>query len=85
MRSLNCLSYLRLFCVSVLTFTFLIVPSMCEGATVKGIVTNKTTNKPDAGEEVVLVALTQNMQDVARTKTDGAGHYSIELPTRECI
>ncbi len=54
--------------------------SRCEGATVKGVVTNKTTNKPDAGDEVVLVALTQNMQDVVRTKTDGAGRYSIDLP-----
>ncbi len=34
----------------------------------KGVVTNKTTNKPDAGDVVVLVALTQNMQDVAHTK-----------------
>ncbi|MEI9977585.1 MAG: carboxypeptidase regulatory-like domain-containing protein [Edaphobacter sp.] len=64
---------------TLLAFLFA-VPSLCEGATVKGVVTNKTTNKPDAGDEVVLVALTQNMQDIARTRTDGAGRYSIELP-----
>jgi hypothetical protein len=65
---------------SMLLVCLLAGASLCEGATVKGIVTNKTTNKPDVGDEVVLVALTQNMQDVARTKTDSKGHYSIELP-----
>jgi hypothetical protein len=53
--------------------------SWCEGETVKGVVTNRTTNKPGAGDEVVLVALTQNMQDVAHTRTDSAGRYSIDL------
>ncbi len=54
--------------------------SRCEAATVKGVVTNRTTNKPDAGDEVVLVSLTQNMQDVMRTRTDISGRYSIDLP-----
>ena len=49
-------------------------------ATVKGTVTNKTTNKPDANDDVVLIALAQNMQEIARTKTDSSGRYSIDLP-----
>jgi hypothetical protein len=49
-------------------------------ATVKGTVTNKTTNRPDANDDVVLIALAQNMQEIARTKTDANGHYRIDLP-----
>lgn len=80
MRILKYLLRPCLLYVSALMLLLLVVPSLCEGATVKGVVTNRTTNKPDTGDEVVLVALTQNMQDVARTKTDNAGRYSIELP-----
>ncbi len=47
---------------------------------VTGTVTNKTTNKPSAGDDVVLLQLAQGMQELARTKTDSRGHYSIEVP-----
>jgi hypothetical protein len=49
-------------------------------AAVEGTVTNKTTNKPGANDDVVLIALAQNMQEVAKTKTDSRGHYRIDLP-----
>jgi len=52
----------------------------CYGATLTGRVINKTTNKPDAGEEVVLIALTRSMQEVARTRIDAKGRYSFVLP-----
>lgn len=56
------------------------LPSMCYAAAVTGTVRNKTTNKPDAGDDVVLIALTQRMEEVAHAKTDADGRYSIELP-----
>jgi hypothetical protein len=49
-------------------------------ATVTGKVTNRTTNKPSAGDDVVLIGFAQGMQESARTKTDAAGHYSIDVP-----
>lgn len=49
-------------------------------ATVRGTVTNKTTNRPDGNDDVVLIALAQNMQEVSRTKTDAKGRYQLELP-----
>ena len=49
-------------------------------ATVTGKVTNQTTNKPAAGDDVVLIAFAQGMQEAARTTTDATGHYSIEVP-----
>src|SRR6201999_3694574 len=49
-------------------------------ATVTGTVTNKTINKAAGGDDVVLIAFAQGMQEAARTKTDAKGHYSIEVP-----
>jgi hypothetical protein len=49
-------------------------------ATVTGVVTNKTNNKPSAGDDVVLLQLAQGMQELARTKTDSRGRFSIEVP-----
>ncbi|RXS95776.1 carboxypeptidase regulatory-like domain-containing protein [Silvibacterium dinghuense] len=49
-------------------------------ATVTGMVTDKTTNKPAAGDDVVLIGFGQGMQEAGRTKTDGTGHYSIDVP-----
>ncbi len=71
----------RLFvCAGVLLACLLAAPCLCFAATVTGTVRNKTTNKPDAGDDVVLIALTQSMQEIARARTDAAGRYSIELP-----
>jgi hypothetical protein len=71
----------RLRSHAALAFTLLfagLAPAMA--ATVSGIVTDKTTNKPAAGDDVVLIAFAQGMQEAARTKTDGTGHYSIDVP-----
>ncbi|WP_345944998.1 carboxypeptidase regulatory-like domain-containing protein [Granulicella sp. dw_53] len=45
-----------------------------------GTVTNKTTNKPSAGDDVVLIRLAQGMQELSRTKTDAKGHFTLEVP-----
>jgi hypothetical protein len=47
---------------------------------ITGIVTNKTTNKPSAGDDVVLIRLAQGMQEAARTKTDAKGRFTLEIP-----
>jgi len=47
---------------------------------ITGTVTNATTAKPSAGDEVTLLALSQGMQEVARTKTDARGHFSFAAP-----
>jgi len=45
-----------------------------------GTVTNKTTNKPAAGDDVVLIRLAQGMQEAARTKTDAQGNFTLNVP-----
>ena len=47
---------------------------------ITGVVTNKTTNKPSAGDDVVLIKLQQGMQEAARTKTDARGRFKLEIP-----
>jgi hypothetical protein len=49
-------------------------------ATITGNVTNGTTKTPAAGDTVVLIALDQRMQEIARSKTDDKGHFTIEAP-----
>ncbi len=48
--------------------------------TITGTVTNKTNNKPAAGDDVVLIRLAQGMQEASRTKSDAHGHFSLDVP-----
>lgn len=47
---------------------------------ITGTVTNKTTNKPAAGDDVVLIRLSQGMQETTRTKTDAHGRFTLDVP-----
>jgi hypothetical protein len=47
---------------------------------ITGVVTNKTTNKPAAGDDVVLIRLQQGMQEASRTKTDSHGRFTLDVP-----
>jgi hypothetical protein len=49
-------------------------------ASITGTVTNKTNNKPAAGDDVVLIRLAQGMQESTRAKTDSKGHFSLDVP-----
>src|SRR5580700_11081782 len=44
-----------------------------------GTVKNSTTNKPAAGDDVVLLKLGQGMEEAGRTKADAQGHFSFKL------
>lgn len=54
--------------------------ALAHAAAITGTVTNKTTNKPSAGDTVVLVSVQAGMSDAATTTTNAAGHYSIDAP-----
>ena len=47
--------------------------------TLSGTVTNGTTNKPAAGDEVILINLANGMDVAANTKADSAGKFSFTL------
>lgn len=47
--------------------------------TLTGTVTNGTTNKPAAGDEVILINLSNGMDVAANTKADSSGKFSFTL------
>jgi hypothetical protein len=48
--------------------------------TITGTVINGTTHKPAVRAEVVLIKLSQGMEEAARTRTDASGRFSFHLP-----
>jgi hypothetical protein len=61
----------------------LLLASPALATQITGTVTNGTTNKPSAGDEVVLLSLAGGMDEVSRTKTDNQGRYSLTLPDNQ--
>jgi LPXTG-motif cell wall-anchored protein len=58
----------------------LLVSAGAFAAQITGTVTNATTNKPSSGDEVTLLSLASGMQEIATTKTDSQGHYTLNVP-----
>lgn len=69
---------LRAFAASL---TLVLSALLAHAATpITGTVVNKTTGKPSAGDDVVLIQLQQAMQESTRTTTDARGHFSLAVP-----
>ena len=58
-------------------FTLTLASSAAQ--TLTGTITNGTTNKPAAGDEVILINLTTTMEIAANTKADSNGKFSFNL------
>ncbi|MGD1107562.1 MAG: carboxypeptidase regulatory-like domain-containing protein [Terracidiphilus sp.] len=63
-----------------LNLSLLFAGAMAQAATVSGTVTDKTTNKPAAGDAVTLLEPMSGMSEVGRASTDAQGRYSLNLP-----
>lgn len=57
----------------------LLLVSFAMAENLTGIVTNATTNKPSAGDDVILIKLAQGMEEAGRVKSDGKGRFSLPL------
>ena len=53
--------------------------SLGHAATLSGTVTNGTSGKPSAGDQVVLIKLAAGMDEVGHAKTDSQGKYSFSV------
>jgi hypothetical protein len=63
-----------------LVVLILITLSSVAGAQVlTGTATNGSTNKPAAGDEIILINLSNGMEIAAKTKADSAGKFSFKL------
>ena len=67
------------FSTSIPAVALLCLATTAFASTLTGVVTNKTTNKPSAGDEVTLIRLQQGMQESAHTKTDAKGHFTLDI------
>ena len=61
------------------TLTTLLFSAYAVAQVLTGTVTNGTTGKPAAGDEVVLLTLAQGMEESGHTKTDSRGNFSFKL------
>lgn len=52
-----------------------------EAETIRGVVRNGTTNKPSAGDSVILKKIAAGMQEVAKTKSNAKGEFSFTVPS----
>jgi hypothetical protein len=62
------------------TLFLLVLVSAAFAAEIAGTVNNKTNGKPAAGDEVTLLKLASGMQEIARTKTDVSGRFTLKFP-----
>ena len=56
-----------------------ILSSFAPAQTLTGTATNGTTGKPAAGDEIILINLSNGMEIAAKTKADSAGKFSFKL------
>ena len=57
----------------------LILASFAAAQTLTGTATNGTTGRPAAGDEIILINLSNGMEIAAKTKADSAGKFSFKL------
>jgi hypothetical protein len=68
----------RIFALTTLLLV-LLFPELAISQNLTGVVTNATTNKPAASDDVVLLSLSQGMQEAGRTTTDAKGNFTLKL------
>jgi len=71
---------LKLFSRIIVAALALIFGASASAQTLNGTLTNGTTGKPAAGDDVILIKLAQGMEEAARTKADASGQFSFNLP-----
>ncbi len=64
--------------ITALAFVLALTVS-ASAAPLTGKVTNGTTNKPQSGDDVVLLSLSQGMQEAARTKAAPDGSFKFDV------
>jgi len=65
--------------IRLYAIVFLLIASSF-AVNITGSVTNKTVDKPSAGDDVVLLKLSEGMQEAARAKTDAQGKFALPVP-----
>ncbi len=75
----NLVKSARLAAILALCVLSLATASVAAAQTLSGTVTNGTTNKPAAGDEVILINIANGMDVAGSAKADSAGKFSFKL------
>ncbi|HEX4662993.1 MAG TPA: carboxypeptidase regulatory-like domain-containing protein [Terriglobales bacterium] len=70
-------TFIRFFRLSA---AFFALATASFAANLTGSVTNKTSEKPSSGDDVVLLKLSEGMQEASRSKTDSQGKFTLPIP-----
>jgi len=70
---------LKKFAKSLAVLTLLNLASLAGAQLLTGTATNGTTGKPAAGDEIILINLSNGMEQAAKTKADSSGKFSFKL------
>jgi len=65
--------------VALAAVGFFLLSEFASAASLTGTVTNGTTNKPSAGDEVILIKLASGMEEAGHTKADAQGKFNFNL------
>jgi hypothetical protein len=68
---------------SRLCLALILLSALASAQTLTGTVKNSTTGKPAAGDDVILLSLSQGMEEAGRTKTDAKGNFSLKLDSAQ--
>ena len=60
----------------------LALPPVASSASISGTVVNKTTGKPSAGDEALLIDVSADMTEAARTRSNHSGHFQFHVSQR---
>src|SRR5450631_555934 len=78
-------SALRMTRFIALAIVISALSALAAAQNITGTVTNGTTGKPAAGDEVTLLSLSQGMQEEGSTKTDAQGKFSLASPAEKQV
>lgn len=59
---------------------FLLCSAAASAQSLRGVVANGTTNKPSAGDEVLLKRVGNGMEDAGKTTTNARGEFTFNVP-----
>jgi 5-hydroxyisourate hydrolase-like protein (transthyretin family) len=66
--------------ILVLPCSLLLSTVAALGATITGVVTDRTTGKPSAGDTIAVINTAQGMDEIAKTTSDAQGRFSVAAP-----
>lgn len=67
--------------IRIFPFAAMLSVSVCaSAATLTGTVTDRTTEKPSAGDTIAVINTAQGMDEIAKTTSDAKGAFHVDVP-----